>query len=220
MLPNGRRAWLPRMLIDTPTNFQKGNAVQLKSTLPSDQRHSGTRARRPATAGAAHAASTIAGPCVTGTRTPARLHKAGRSALGGLTLIELLTVVALVGLLVRIALPGFEAQLQRARRSDALVTMLQLQGAQERWRSNGMRYGSLADIGAPSVSAAGHYTLRVLSADEDGYEVLATASGAQARDAGCRHMALRMVGANPVYASGPDATVANPPSTNAKCWSL
>lgn len=201
--------------------------MKLKSTVLSDQRHPGAPAWCPATHGTAHTASTIAQPCVARTRTARnsckpvlRHHNARKGLLRGFTLLELLIVVSLAGVLVSIALPSFEAQLQRARRSDALVTMLQLQSAQERWRSNGVRYGSLADIGSPSVSAAGHYTLRVVSADEDSYELLATASGSQARDMPCRNMAVRMVGANPVYASGPDATVANPASANAKCWSL
>lgn len=148
--------------------------------------------------------------------TPARQ----RHAIGGFTLIELLAVVSMVGALTGVALPTFEGQLQRVRRADALVSMMQVQAAQERFRSNGARYGSLADIGTPGMSAAGHYSLQALSADEDGYNVLATATGSQARDANCRNLSLHMSGANISYASGPDATVANPDSVNRKCWNL
>ena len=147
---------------------------------------------------------------------PARL----RQAIGGFTLIELLAVVSMAGALTGVALPTFESQLQRTRRTDALVSMMQVQAAQERFRSNGARYGSLADIGTPGVSPAGHYSLQALSADEDGYVVLATATGTQARDANCRNLSLQMAGANISYASGPDATVANPDSVNRKCWNL
>ena len=147
---------------------------------------------------------------------PARL----RQAIGGFTLIELLAVVSMAGALTGVALPTFESQLQRTRRTDALVSMMQVQAAQERFRSNGARYGSLADIGTPGVSPAGHYNLQALSADEDGYIVLATATGTQARDANCRNLSLQMAGANISYASGPDATVANPDSVNRKCWNL
>ena len=147
-------------------------------------------------------------------------HHAAPCRSRGFTLIELMVTIALVGVLTSIALPSFEGLLQRVRRADALVTMLQLQSAQERWRSHGARYGSLTDIGASPLSPAGHYTMQVVSADEDGYEVMATANGSQARDTGCRHLALRMVGANPVYASGPNASVTNAAAVNAKCWSL
>jgi hypothetical protein len=50
--------------------------------------------------------------------------------------------------------------------------------------------------------------------------VLATATGTQARDTTCRNMSVRVVGANLVYASGPDSTLANPAAINAKCWNL
>ena len=192
-----------------------------------DQRRPGAYAWRTAFGCAAQASSKIRRLCNLRTDTAAPSHCAPRpirgarwGSLRGFTLIELMAVVALTGVLTSLALPSFEAQLLRARRSDALVSMMQLQGAQERWRSNGARYGSLLDIGASSVSQGGHYTLQVISADEDGYDMLATANGSQARDAGCRNLALRMVGANPVYASGPDAAVANSASLNARCWSL
>lgn len=191
-----------------------------------DQRHSRADAWHDTASGGASPASIIQAPCALildtapATARPTPTPKVPRHRSAGFTLIELLAVVSMVGTLSTIALPSFEGQLQRARRSDVLVTMMQVQAAQERWRGNGASYGSLTDIGTPAVSAAGHYRLELRSADEDGYDVLASATGMQARDAACRHMALRMVGANPVYASGPDASVSNLAPANAKCWSL
>jgi type IV pilus assembly protein PilE len=138
----------------------------------------------------------------------------------GFTLVELMIGVAITGVLTSVALPSFEGQLQRARRSDALVSVLNVQLAQERYRSNSDRYGSLADIGSPATSAARHYQLQTLSADADGYELLATATGLQARDAACRHLRLRTVGMNRSYASGPDASTTNPADLNRRCWNL
>lgn len=206
--------------------------MQTTPHLAPDQRQIGTDARQAAASGrarSAHAASIIPASCSTRTAhanlssrasDPAPAAPRRRRACGGFTLIEMLAVVAMTGVLTSIALPTFEGQLQRARRADVLVSMMQVQAAQERWRSNGARYGSLADIGTPARSAAGHYRLQLVSADEEGYDVLATASGAQARDAGCRNMAVRVSGANLAYASGPDARVANPADLNAKCWNL
>ena len=174
-----------------------------------------TCATRPATATASGTATATATAPATAPAPASR-----RRSLAGFTLIEMLAVLSMTGVLTSVALPTFEGQLQRARRSDVLVTMMQVQAAQERWRSNGARYGSLADIGAPALSAAGHYLLQVRSADEDGYDVLAVATGTQARDANCRNMAVRVTGANLAYASGPDATVSNPAGLNGKCWNL
>ena len=206
--------------------------MQTTPQLVQDQRQIGTDARQAAASGSArstHAASIIPASCSSRPALanlsnrapdPAAAAARRRRACGGFTLIEMLAVVAMTGALTSVALPSFEGQLQRVRRADVLVSMMQVQAAQERWRSNGARYGSLADIGTPARSAAGHYQLQLVSADEDGYDLLATASGAQARDAGCRNMAVRVSGANLAYASGPDARVANPADLNAKCWNL
>jgi len=184
-----------------------------------DQRPNRPDTRQRTTHVGAPSASIIRVPCATRTN-PAPTPVRRRRAVGGFTLIEMLIAVSVTGILTTLTMPTFEGHLQRARRSDVLVSMMQVQAAQERWRSNGARYGSLADIGAPSTSASGHYTLQALSADENGYEVLATAVGKQARDANCRNMSVRVVGANVAYASGSDTTLANPAAINAKCWSL
>ena len=143
-----------------------------------------------------------------------------RGSMRGFTVIELLVAASVAGVLSSVALPGFENQLQRARRSTVLVAMMQIQLAQERFRSNGISYGSLGEIGVPGVSPAGHYTLQTTAATAEGYEVLATAVGAQARDTACRFMRLSALGGNLVHASGPDSTTANPAAANRKCWML
>lgn len=149
-----------------------------------------------------------------------RFAPAARHTAAGFTLIETLVAMAVAAVLSGIAYPSFEGQVQRVRRSDALVSMMLVQLAQERWRANGGAYGSLAEIGSPGRSTAGHYTLQMTAADALGYEVLASATGTQARDARCRHLKLSMAGGNAVHASGPDATVANPAELNRTCWSL
>ncbi len=138
----------------------------------------------------------------------------------GFTLIELMIGVAVTGILSSVALPSFEGQLQKARRVDALVATMTVQAAQERFRSNTAAYGNLAEIGVAGTSSAKHYALRITANDADGFELLATASGLQARDVVCRHMKLTSTGMNLAYASGRDATVANPAAANRKCWAL
>lgn len=138
----------------------------------------------------------------------------------GFTLIELMIGVAIAGILSSIALPSFEGQLQQARRADVLVAAQAVQAAQERFRSNAAAYGSLAEIGVPALSAAKHYSLQITASDADGFEFVATAIGMQSRDARCRYMKLTSSGMNVVYASGPDASVANAAAANRKCWAL
>jgi type IV pilus assembly protein PilE len=143
-----------------------------------------------------------------------------RRSQRGFTLVEVMIAVAVVGVLSSVALPSFEDQLRKARRADVLISMMQIQSAQERFRTNNTRYGTLADIGVATTSASRHYTLQISAAQAESYEALATASGAQARDASCRFMKLSANGANWVYTSGPEASAANPADANRRCWSL
>lgn len=138
----------------------------------------------------------------------------------GFTLIELMLVVAVAGILSGVAYPSFMGQLQKIRRADALVAFLQVQAAQERWRSNNPVYGTAAQLGVGVASSAGHYAIRVNAPSELGYEVLASAQGAQAHDAPCRYLRLRSEGGNLIQASGPDTDTNNGASANRQCWSL
>ena len=138
----------------------------------------------------------------------------------GFTLLEILTVLGIASVLSSLAWPSFQGSLQKARRADALVAMAQLQIAQERRYANRRSYGTLAELRLPERSSAGHYRLEVLSADVEGYTLIARAPGAQARAAECRHLMLTIAGGVTRRASGPDDQVANDPAANRRCWGL
>lgn len=143
---------------------------------------------------------------------------ARRRRARGFTLIETMVAVGVAGVLSSVAYPSLEGHVLRARRTDALVTLMAAQLAQERYRADHHRYGGLAETGLRSTSAAGYYALQVTANSADGYDLLASASGAQARDNACRHLRLSSLGAGLVYASGPDATTGNTAAVNRKCW--
>jgi len=147
-----------------------------------------------------------------------RSHRSSRRAGRGFTLVETLVAVAIAGVLSSIAYPSLEGQVLRARRSDALVSLMQAQLAQERHRANHRSYGDLAEIGVRAASISGHYTLQVAASSSDGYELVATATGRQAHDATCQTLRLSVAGASVVYASGPDAAASNAAAVNRKCW--
>jgi type IV pilus assembly protein PilE len=137
----------------------------------------------------------------------------------GFTLIETLVTIGIAGTLAGIAYPSVEGQVLRARRTDALVALLQAQLAQERFRANNASYGSLADAGVRETSPAGHYRLQVVSTRTDGYDLLAGALAGQARDTRCRYLRLALADASLVYASGSDETTSNDSGANRACWS-
>ncbi|MEQ1804907.1 MAG: type IV pilin protein [Burkholderiaceae bacterium] len=154
----------------------------------------------------------------TGAPRRARRHATARRFAQGFTLIELMLVVAVAGVLSGVAYPSFMGQLQKIRRADAMVAVLQVQAAQERWRANNLAYGALAEIGVAPTSAAGHYTLQINAPSATGYEIIAAATGSQAHDTPCRTLRLRIDGGNLVQTSGADAATANAPQQNRQCW--
>ena len=137
----------------------------------------------------------------------------------GFTLIETMVTIGIAGVLSSIAYPSLEGQVMRARRSDALVALMQAQLAQERFRANHASYGSLAGAGVRPTSPAGPYRIAVVSSDAVGFELLASAVAGQARDARCRHLRLALADATLTYASGSDASTANDADANRACWS-
>jgi len=137
----------------------------------------------------------------------------------GFTLIEGLVGVAIAGVLSSIAYPSVEAQVQRARRTDALVALLQTQLAEERYRANNAGYATLAELGLRDTSPAGHYRLQASANPSGGYDLVATAVATQARDARCRVLRLSLADGALVQASGSDATTANAADANRACWS-
>src|SRR6478752_1472045 len=102
-----------------------------------------------------------------------RLRSSGRRASRGFTLVETLIAVGIAGVLSGIAYPSLESQVLRARRSDALASLMQGQLAQERHRANHRGYGDLAAIGLRATSLSGHYAIEVTASDVDGYELVA-----------------------------------------------
>ena len=64
----------------------------------------------------------------------------------GFTLIELMITVAVVAILAAIALPSYQEQVRKSRRSEAISTLGELQLRQERWRANNPSYGTLSQI--------------------------------------------------------------------------
>jgi type IV pilus assembly protein PilE len=143
-----------------------------------------------------------------------------RRRQAGFTLVELMIATSVSGVLASIAYPSYSGAMHKLRRTEALVSMIQLQQAEERWRANNGRYGSLEEVGVASAIAGGNYRLSVDAASAHGYEATAVATGAQARDAACRYMVLVVVASDVAYRSGATDAADNPAPVNRKCWNL
>ena len=131
----------------------------------------------------------------------------------GFTLIELMIVVSIVTVLAMIAIPSYNSQIRKSRRSEAKSALLDLAAREERYMSTNGSYtldGQL--LGYPQSGwtqslASGFYKIAVsnVNAGTAGtattagtaatFTVTATAIGAQASDTQCATLVIDQTGA-------------------------
>ena len=95
----------------------------------------------------------------------------------GFTLIELMIVVAIVGILAGLAYPSYTDYVLRAKRGDAKVGLLNLQMAQEKYRANCPQYASGIDATTRTCVSGGNHDLVTATTSPDGHYTLAISSG-------------------------------------------
>lgn len=139
---------------------------------------------------------------------------------GGFTLIEALLILMLTAVMAAVAYPSFRSQMLKARRTDALIALMQLQQGQERWRAAHLRYGSGDELSAPARSPQGHYRLRVVSADPSGFELEATALDGQQNDTRCRVLRISRQRGETRYLAGTASggVDADSDPVHRECW--
>jgi type IV pilus assembly protein PilE len=115
-----------------------------------------------------------------------------RAAERGFTLVECLTVCALVAVLAAVAWPAWRGHGLRAARLDAVAALTQLQTVQERYRSlHGLYAAELSVLhGVAPVSGQGRYTLALERTGPESYRATALALGVQTGDSECRALTL------------------------------
>ena len=93
----------------------------------------------------------------------------------GFSLIELMIVVAVIGILAAIAYPAYQDYVTRAKRSDAMNTIAAFRIAQEKYRANNTTYTTNIALlsGVSATSNEGYYSMSVVSAASSTYVIVA-----------------------------------------------
>jgi type IV pilus assembly protein PilE len=123
-------------------------------------------------------------------------------------------VVVIVGILLMVALPGYQDSMQKGRRADAKSGLMDAANREERFMLDRNTYTeNMADLGLgaePLFSEEGHYTIDAEAPDPNCpiltcYVLTATpvAGGAQAADTRCTSFTLRSSGAKTATGTTP-----------------
>jgi len=120
----------------------------------------------------------------------------------GFTLIEVMIVVAIIGILLAVALPSYQDTLQKGRRSDGMSALLDASNRQEQFMLDRSTYtADMTDLGFaanPYISEEGYYSIAAAACGTGTlatcYVLTATASSTQTRDTGCTSLVLDSTG--------------------------
>jgi len=144
--------------------------------------------------------------------------------VAGFTLIELMVTLVVAAILISIAVPAYQTQVRKSRRTEARNAVMDLAAREERYYSVNNAYTNVAlELGYGQDNAvisgrpigSGYYTVSVkLNAAKPaatpptraGFTITATAVGTQLKDTPCQTFAVDDVG---TQTSTPSAT---------ECW--
>jgi type IV pilus assembly protein PilE len=120
----------------------------------------------------------------------------GRPHQRGITLIELMVTVVIVGILAMIGYPSYQEHVRKSRRADAKTALLDLAARQELFFNDHKTYtNDVTKLKASATSRDGYYNITIPVATATGYELVATAAGVQVNDSKCASFKLTATGA-------------------------
>ena len=121
-------------------------------------------------------------------KTTGRTQAARMSGNGGFTLLELVIAVAIIGIIIVVAFPAYQNQVEETRRRTAQADLLELAQWLERRYSNGFDYRNAGNNPAlpftqsPQDGTAFYNLSFTAAIGRDTYTLQAVPTGAQAGD--------------------------------------
>ena len=130
-----------------------------------------------------------------------------RARMRGVTLLELMAVVVILGILGTLAVNSYRGYLLRTNRTEARMALLRLQAAQEKFFLQFNRYADTAELstspsdattpglGIAATTATGKYAITLARPTTTTYTATATAQGGQTADtAACLVLTINETG--------------------------
>ncbi len=124
----------------------------------------------------------------------------------GFTLVELLIVIAIMGILASVGYPAYTSHIKKGNRADGIDSLVSLAGYMEEYYMNNDTYVNAANAMPSTNSSDGLYSLAITSADGFKYTLTATTVPVGA-DPECGNLILTSLGEKKTSAG-----------TAANCW--
>ncbi len=105
-------------------------------------------------------------------------HSSAHPQTAGFTLIELMIVIAIIGILAAIAMPAYTQYVARSKITEAISELASYRVRMEQWFQDNRSYQNSAGTGcgASSVSGARYFNFNCIAPSSTTYTITATAT--------------------------------------------
>jgi type IV pilus assembly protein PilE len=105
----------------------------------------------------------------------------------GMTLLELMVVVSIIGILVIMVFPSYQQHILKSRRADCAIQLLRMKMQQESFRLHDVSYVTTSELSLPQNA---YFDFSVVNVSATTYTLVAQAKGSQQEDSACQTLTI------------------------------